>query len=395
MHRLFSTTLAIATLMGGLLAAAPLAAVAEGEESATRIFVADASSNTVRVLEKSTGKVIAGFSMPGAINAVNASSSGRYVFALHTNDNRLSVIDTGLKLVEHGEHQDIEVSAPYVRGTVNTGRKPIDFWARNGLASVHNDDDGTLAVFSDERLEYALDYVEIKGVPGHNNGAVLGNTVLMSVAAEGKVTAYSMATGLPIQTWDGCMRTHGWATIGSMMAISGCADGVLVYRNDGIAVSGSKLTSPAMADPADMRISAVSAHPGSPIIYGNLGSGLAKIRPDLGTIEAMPLPARQFRFAYDADGERVVVLTVGGSVHLIDAASGDVEKSLNAVEPVSSDASAPRPALAVGDGVAYVTNPGRREVVEINLSRGEISRRLEFAGTPTGIAVVTVSGVAH
>src|SRR5688572_27174598 len=156
-----------------------------GRHGVSRLVVADASSHVVSVFDPESRQRVASFGTPGKIGNVYPSSIGRWVFLVHTDANRVSIIDTGLHREDHGDHQDVEAGAPHVRGTVYPGQKPIDFWAGHGMATVHNDDDGSVTIFDERELETTVASKTIKGAgTGHNNAVVLEDLVLLSLASE-------------------------------------------------------------------------------------------------------------------------------------------------------------------------------------------------------------------
>ncbi|MGD9893773.1 MAG: hypothetical protein AB7N70_02815 [Dehalococcoidia bacterium] len=379
--------------LGGVAAPAALA----DEAAAVRLAVVDFDTNAVTLLDAADGATLATFGMPGPGN-VHASSSGRWFYVVHTAAGRVSVIDSGLRLEDHGDHHDLTISPPFVRGTVLTGRRPIDTWVQDGMLTVHNDDDGTLAVFDDRRLEVALDYTEIRGAgTGHNNAVVLGgDTVLLSLASAGTVTAYRM-DGSVIQSFEGCPGTHGWTVLGTIAA-AGCTDGVMLFSKSGDAVSMRKIENPA-GTPSNTRVSTLRSNANSPVIAGNWGAGLAMIDPRPGTLTPVSLPAAPLAFAFTSDGSRLIVLTPDGSVHALDPLSGRMLGTVAAVLPYAAPAmgqpSVARPGLTVGDGVAYLTNPPAGEIVEIDTAAMTVARRMNVGGAPTGIAMIAVSGEMH
>lgn len=379
----------------GLLAAVPLVPIvrAEGDEAA-RLVVADGQAHTLTVLDAKEGTRLASFSTPGRVGNVMPSSNRRWVYAVHPDNNRVTVLDSGLRLVDHGDHSDLKVEAPFVRGTVYTGKKPIDFWAANGMATVHNDDDGTLAVFDDERLELALDYVEIKGAgTGHNNAVVLEDTVLLSLASQGRVTAYGM-DGKVKAAFEGCPGTHGWTTRGTTFAAAGCTDGVMLFTMLGPTVQMTKVGEPA-GSPENARVSTITSHKSSPVLVGNFGQGLAIVWPDRPELSAMPLSANPLRFAFDHDGARLIALTADGKVQAVDPLEARVVWRVDAVTAWDVAVGGPRPSIAVGETSAWATDPPRGEVVEIGLATGAVVRRIPVGGTPTLIALVALEGEKH
>jgi YVTN family beta-propeller protein len=315
---------------------------------------------------------------------------------VHTAANRISVLDTGLRLEDHGDHQDARVSPAHVRGTIAPGRRPIDFWTDYGFTTVHNDDDGALAVFDDERLEVALDYTEIKGEgTGHNNAVVLGgDTVLLSYAAEGRVTAYGLDNSVKAR-FEGCVGTHGWTARTRTQAASGCVDGVLVYTHTAEGVTAHKVAEPA-GSPADARVSTMTSSPRSEVFVGNFGQGLALLKADASVLTPVVLPAAPVKFAFSQAGDTVVVLTADGAVQGLNPNNGEtLWRTSAAVQPLDPTAGSPRPSMALGESVAYVSNPPAGEVVVLDVQNGSVIRRVAVGGTPTNLAVAAILGVKH
>jgi len=371
-------------------------AQSDGQETAVRLAFVDFETNVVSVLDAESGDATGSFGMPGP-GSVYGSSGGRWFYVVHTAQNRVSVIDSGLSVEDHGDHQDLEIGSPYVRGTIVTGRRPIDTWVQNGMATFHNDDDGTLAVLDDERLEVALDYTEIRGAgTGHNNGLVLGDHVLLSLASAGTVTEYRM-DGTVVQTFEGCPGTHGWAIAGATAA-AGCTDGVMLFTLANGRITMQKIDNPA-GTPMGTRVGTIRANPNSPVMIGNWGAGLAIIRPETGGLQPVELSAAPLAFFFTPDGSRLIVLMPDGAVQALDPATGRALGSVAAVAPYPAAAMGqpanPRPNLVVGNGVAYVTNPPAGEIVEVNTNTMAVSRRMNVGGTPTSIGMVSASGVVH
>jgi DNA-binding beta-propeller fold protein YncE len=391
--------LVLAVIASVAVALQPLAAPAvraEDEPHAARLVVADPSANRLLVLDAHSATPLATFDTPGAPTNLVASPGGRWVYALQTQTSSLSIVDTGLHREDHGDHQDLDVTAPSLRGTVTPGQKPIDFWAGNGVATVHNDDDATLAIFDEERLAESLEFTLLKGAgTGHNNAVVLGDIVLLSLVTEGKITAYDRVTGAPGRTFEGCPGTHGWTTKGVSFAAVGCTDGVMLFTKDGAEIRAHKVEEPLLS-PANARVSTLASHRDSAVLVGNFGQGLALIRPDTATLDAVPLPANPLRFHFTHDGDRVIVLTADGKVHGVDPAGGQVVWSTEAVTPFDAQAGGPRPSMAVGEDIAYVSDPPRGSLVMINLAAGALEGGpIAVGGTPTAIVLAAAEGIQH
>jgi hypothetical protein len=391
-----AVALALLALSG--LATAPAGAAQDGDHArAARLVVADALAHTLTVLDPANDERLATFGTPGRIGNVVRSSSGRWIFAVHTDANRLTILDSGLRRTDHGDHLDLVIGAPFVRATVYPGRKPIDFWSGHGMATVHNDDDGTLRVLDDERLEESVVLARINGAgTGHNNAVVLEETVLLSLASEGRVTAYNLVDGRAGQTFDGCPGTHGWTTPSRTLAAAGCTDGVMLFTKAGAQITARKIGEPT-GSPEAARVSTLVSHPASPVLIGNFGQGLAIVRPDGTEVQPLPLASAPVRFAFDQAGARLVVLTLDGKLQALDPESGDTLWSTDAVTPVDpATAGAPRPSFAVGSEVAYLTDPPAGRIVKVDLGTGRLfGTPLAIGGTPTAVALVELDGAEH
>jgi DNA-binding beta-propeller fold protein YncE len=140
-------------------------------------------------------------------------------------------------------------------------------------------------------------------------------------------------------------------------------------------------------------VGVLASHPAHPFLVGNFGQGLLFVFPKEGRLEALPLPARPLAFAFDPDGKALYVLTADGRLHRLDPKERRVVASLEAVSPEAQGA--PTARMAVGHGVAFVTDPVRGEVVRVELDRFQVSGRFSVGGKPRNIALFQVEGVEH
>jgi hypothetical protein len=264
------------------------------------------------------------------------------------------------------------------------------------MATVHNDDDGSLTIFDERGLEETLAAKTLKGAgTGHNNAVVLQDLVLLSLASEGTVTVYGLADGAPRARFEGCPRTHGWTAPDPTFAAVGCLDGVMLFDKVGDTIQARKIAMPD-GSPENARVSTIVSHRDNPILVGNFGAGLALVRHDATVLQPIPLPSAPVRFVYDRTGSRVAVLTLDGAVHALDPATGNLLWSADAVTPVDPSGAAPRPSLTVGEGIAYVSDPARGTIVRIDLETGAASGApIQVGGTPSLLTLVTVDGVRH
>ncbi len=219
--------------------------------------------------------------------------------------------------------------------------------------------------------------------------------VLLSLVSEGRITAYDRATGTPRRTFEGCPGTHGWTSKGISFAAVGCTDGVMIFTKSGADVQARKVEEPVLS-PSNARVSTLQSHRANPVLVGNFGQGLALIRPDAATLESVPLPANPLRFHFSHDGDRAIVLTADGKVHGMDPSDGQILWTTEAVAPFDAQAGGPRPSMAVGEDMAYVSDPPNGRLVRVNLVAGAVEGSpIAVGGTPTAVVLAMAEGVAH
>ncbi|MBO1438726.1 hypothetical protein [Meiothermus sp. CFH 77666] len=354
-----------------------------------RLVVADGKTGLLQVLDLEKGELVGRFTSPGPANVYSAPG-GQYAFAIHREQNRVTIVYGGLGLEDHGDHKDLTLQTPYIWATVNTGPKPTHFKSHGNQIVIYNDGDGTMAVFDARKLGLVPDFREIAtGAPDHGAPVALERAVLAGSLNRGVVEVFTLG-GRKITEFAGCPRLHGQAVLGGTIAY-GCSDGVLLVEQQGSGFIARKLPNPT-GTPERVRVGTLIAHSMYPFFIGNFGQGLARID---SSIRPMPLPAAPVRFQFDRNG-LLVVLTADGSLHTLEASTGKVLASLKVSEPITaSGEGAVRPGLTTGDGVAFVTLPDKGEVLEVDLGRLQIKRRFNVGGNPASVAWLWVDGVRH
>lgn len=364
--------------------------LAHGEKFFRRLAVADGKEPVVRVLDEE-GRELGRFTVP-SLAALYPLPGGEYVLAVHRDGGAVSFLHGGLRLVDHGDHKDVKRQNPYVAATLPTGPKPTHVFVGEEWLAVFHDGDGTVALFSLKRL--GLDHTPrlvATGGPDHGAPALLGEALLVGGLEGGKVEAYTLGGRKVLTLPQDCPRLHGEAVLGSHAAF-GCQDGVLLVERRGSGLLGRKVPNPQGA-PQGTRVGVLVAHPRHSFFVGNFGQGLAFLDPKGDRLEVLPLPAPPLGFAFDPEGEALYALTADGGFHKVDPGSRRVVGTLQAVSPRVQGAPAPR--MALGHGVAYLTDPTGGLVVRVDLEEWKVAARMEVGGSPSGIALFEVRGVEH
>ena len=353
----------------------------------SRLVVADADSATVAVLDLATGRTLARFDTAGSAGRVYGVPGGRFALVAHRDRNRVSVIRTGLRVSDHGDHQDLLQESPYVEATLNVGRQPTHVFVRGDDIVIFNDADGTVALLDRRLLGLTLDFQEVRGAqPDHGAAVTLGDHVLIGYLALDRVDVHERS-GERVASFEGCPRLHGQAVSGRTAAF-GCTDGILSIRAHDEGFDVVKIDEP-VGSPEDARVGTLASHDDATVFVGNFGSGLLIADPASADSFAVELSDRPIGMVF-VDGAHLLVLTADGVLRELEAATGDTVAELPLFE-ASEDGSA-RPSLQLAsDGTrAYVSDPAGGAVHEVLLATFTLERTLSVPFTPAGFAVASI-----
>lgn len=290
---------------------------------------------------------------------------------------------------------DVRRGAPALLGSPVTGTNPVHFVAHDGLVALHHDDDGSATVVRETALRgnSPRTWTFDTGREHHGIAVPFADLVLLSVANPDD-EADELPIGVEARDYRGrvldqaldCPGLHGEAARGETVAI-GCADGVLLVEVHGDHLHATKVTEP--EDTAEgLRVGTVRSHEDVGYFLGNFGpESLALISPRTGTLTPVPIPGTVRSFwLHGARGGTAVVLTTDGRVHLVDPRSGEIRRFADVVPEFGTTGQ--RPALAIGERSAYVTDPRDGTLTEIALRGLRVTARTDVGGSPTSLAVV-------
>ncbi len=367
--------------------------------SMLRLLVSDFETIPSKLIDIDSGKVIARYEV-SAPTFPYTSPTGRFGIKIQTNANLITAIDSGILLEDHGDHMHPYKREPQLTAFRAEGRTPIHYVAHAGQIAIFNDGSGEVMLLTERSFESAeAEMLTFKTARPHHGVAVpLGDRIVLSVPDTQNLD-YALPLGIEVRDMqdnvvasfaDQCPGLHGEASSGAFTAF-GCADRVLVLERSGDDFSVKSLRY-APETPSGTRVGTVIGHEKQNFFIGNFGqTGLVRIDPIAETLTPITLPMRYSAFRLDAEtGEKIIVVTTDGSVHRIDAMTGKIEASIEAVTPFVFRNRVPRPGLAAVRNLAYVTDPAAGEVVEIDVSAMNITRRFVVEGKPVRLAVLGV-----
>ena len=390
------------TLSFSFLVSTALTAPATADETSVwRLFVGDHTAPQVTAIDLATGTSLA--TLPLASPASLYAADGA-VFAVQGAGNQVSAIDSGIAVDDHGNHGDIEVTAPALIEAVVAGEKPVHFVEHGGKIALFFDGTGSTSIVEAHRWvddgEVAAVHFD-SGVPHHGVAVPWGDHTIITVPHPEDPS--NLPIGVDVLDVDGnvvggthgCADLHGEASSGTMLAIA-CADGLLLVSGSG----EPSITKIGYDGLPEGKSTTLIGGQGLQYFLGNYGADKVVI---IDPAEAEPyrlidLPTRRVHFVTDPVRPKFAyIFTEDGQLRQLDVVKGEIVRSVTVTEPYSMDGewSLPRPRLAVAGDVIAVTDPLAGKVHLVDAETFEITRDIAVEGLPYTIVAVGGSGTEH
>ena len=386
-----------------------------------RLLVADAVESHLSVIDLSTGDVDSGiFEVAAPRATVHPSPAHRYAIVLargpEDGDDRIHVFDSGVFLVEHGDHYDL-VTRPVSRHALEIAdERPIHYVNSHGWTAIFADSNGHVILINEADLANSRgDYepVVLEAGPQHGAALVISDE---HVVVTTKNPDYpensndSLPVGVEVRDFSdqvvydasnrSCPGMHG-ESHNEHGAAFGCIGGVLfLHAHDGEYEHEFIANPPEMRE--DSRIGSVYGHHHVEHFFGKAsyfdGEGFADdgiwlIDVDHGEMrQVFSEPSVSTKFS--SDGELLYILGTDGVLHALDAHDGELLGTMALVEP----GDAGRPAFIVVGEMMYVADPNSGRVLAIHLEEMEIEEEWEVGGAPSSLAfvgLVDAGGAPH
>ncbi len=385
---------------GGFMEGAPMIG--------TRLIVSDFETGKLHVIDLRDNTVIATFDVNSPAR-VYASENGQYAFAVQQRANMTNVVFSGVSMVPHDDHFHAEFGPPSMLGVDIAGNTPIHFVAHHGMVAIFNDGDGTASVFPNDFLFDAnAPMVTLATARAHHGVAVPLDDVVLISSPNMEDTRSSLPIGVDVMSMDGeilqsfpeCPGLHGEAAFDHDAVAFGCTDGILIVEREGDVFVSRKIANPT-ANP-DLRTGTLYYMEGAQFLLGNYGrNAIVRIDPVAGTSEVvLDAGQRIWRFQYHGeDPSKAVALTMDGNLHVIDIASGEIEGTVQVVDPFlapASGRSAARPFFVTNGHMAYVSEPLPGDIRAVDLETMTVTdMRVFVGGKPFTMAVFGMTAVSE
>ena len=372
---------------------------------AWRVFVADHSEPVVRAIDLRNGDEIARFAIAGAAR-LHRSQSGRMVYAVQRDANRVQMIDTGIALGDHGDHGDITIEAPAMLDAILAGKKPVHLVERGRMAAAFFDDEGIARLVAEHAaLEGTGEPQEITSSAAHHGVAIpFGVHMLMTRPHPSDPGALPVGLdlfgpdGAPAIDYAPCPDLHGEAQSGNLIALA-CETGLLVVAPGQERPEIRHL--PYEAGLPEGKTTKLVGGKGLRYFLGNFAPRiLVLIDPmqEEDNFRLVELPTRAVDFAtHPAKPRFALAFTEDGYLHRIDAVAGRVDRLVRLTGLYSMDGhwSDPRPRIAVAGRRIVVSDPLAGQLHVVDTETFEPMGSIAVAGEPFSIVAVGGAGETH
>lgn len=364
----------------------------EGADEATEpqlrlaaIDADDADSGGLTLVDLLTGDSVDAPAEPeGDEPDVLKESDGRFLFT--ADDAAVTVTDTGVWTVDHGDHNHYYRSEPSEVGTVD-GDTPGHVVSNASQVAMFFDGDGAVKVFPRQALGDGELTEDVSfGVGAHHGVAVpFEDHVLTTVPGDndeelpGTIALYDddgeeVSDDLTGET--ACPEIHGAAGLRGHVAFA-CGDGVLTVDDD--------LTAAVTPYPQDADGRAWSLVAGRDLVAAPFeDGGLGVFDPESGEWQIADTGAPVVSAAVAPDDSTVFAVDEDGVGYVVDAGSGEVTAQRQLVDGGGDTA----PSVVLTRERGYVSDPAAGTVAELDVRDNlREARSIDVGGHPAAIAV--------
>jgi zinc transport system substrate-binding protein len=373
-----------------------------------RVFVGDHDAARVTAFDLSAPKKHWTFKTAGQVKLYSVADNS-VIVAVQSDDNQVNFIKSGINSHDHGGHTDIEIEDPKAIKKVVKGPRPFHVIDHNNLVSINFDQGGYADVFDSHELSEG--HIEDTRVPQKlaHHGVIVpwGDNWLSSIPAdnaeEGKapprIGLQDVNTkGAPIGDLQTCTGLHGEAFSGVYLAV-GCKEGVLTAKESKNGTQYEMLPYPSSFPKGEMSGTLLGAKSFQVFLASYGYQNMAIIDPtESPYMRLVELPFRRIDFILDpVKIQNGYVLTENGQIHRINLLSGEIEDSVQVIQPYSMDGhwNDPRPRLAMAGDEIIMTDPNAGLVRRISTKDFSEVGTIKVKGVPYNITVAGGSGVNH
>lgn len=372
--------------------------VGENVGSLHRLLIGDRNARTVQLFDLEEETTLATYSIAPSVEfELYRSPTGRYGLVTQPDQNKVTVVDGGAWVEDHGDHLHPYTKMPTLMDFTLENGSPSHTIIHDRKVAIFFEEAGQATVFSERNLRVedapliTIPTVAEQGLALPFRDKILVTTAAASTDANPNATEIAVynVDGELLQQFSGCDSPLS-AAANRINVVFGCRDSLLhlTWTDNQFMADNIAYPSPTTPDAFPRTLRAYRA--GS-ILVGDSGEdNLLLIDLEASQMSWLDLPATPLAFDFEPKDQMVAVLTSAGELHQLDPQSGELLNSITVIAPVdlAESSDSPQPNMVVGHGVAYISNPSVGEVLEVELEPLAVTRRLAVGGQPGPLALL-------
>lgn len=354
-----------------------------------RILLSDEKTNEITLVNP-VDATTSSFNAKFAKSALYTTESGRYAGIVHRADNTVETFDSGFE--SHGDHVDVD-GLPQFGALTGKSLLPTHFKSKIGELLTFNDGDGTLSVAKEAEINTpgAVFKVINAGLLAHHGAmATFTNGTYAITEKDNSITGtlpekVKIIDNTGKTLFDATIVTkgiHGNASDGTY-AVFGSASGVLVVESTG----KQKL----IALPEDFGTawfgSILETSTKGKFVGYTAAKGAYLIDVANSTIKPILQNTTIMQCKVSYNHSKLGILLHSGEFKLFNLNSLAVEKEAKIIAETATDATL-KPQIQLTENFAYITSPNTGELLQLNLTSMEISKKIKVSKTPYMITIL-------
>lgn len=353
----------------------------------------------LKTYDAKTGEVIEEEDLPGFLRLNNAGDN-RHVMV--TKGDEFLTYDSGLITKPHGDHNHYYTAAPQLDETTYEAPHAGHVVSYDGFTALFSDGDGRVQIVPNDQIADPKDVKTFESGAAHHGVAVPledGSVVMTKGTEEERHTIqHKDKDGKVLAETEECPGIHGEAAAGNGKLFFGCEDGPVVF--DGSEFHKVDVSAFAGADGYQRSGNSIGSEESDVILADNKKDKDAESEQptSVSLVNTADYSAKEvelgssywFRSLARGPLGEALVLTTDGKVNVIDPDTGEVTKKIDAISEwtENEDWQLPGPILKAADGYAYVTDANKKELVVIDLLKGEEINRVSLDYQPNEMTVL-------
>lgn len=382
----------------------PVARTAEGQAAEARLFTSDSATGEVVAIDLPAGNVVARLATPPYVLTLGLTQDSRYLFAMRgrsTTRDTVTVIDTGLGAVA-GQFRLPSIVRTWL-GSAPGGVHDGHLATVGGQDAVINEGTGEIEIYEGGNFA-SLGAVPVRTIrfaaPDHYHYQEAGKNLYVGHLAKGMVQIIDGPSGKELARVAGCPMLHGMSDDEATgRLLFACMGNVVVIGTRGDEANKEVARIPY---PTKQR-AATFIHGKDGVLWGTSeGANPAILRLDTRrqpyAFESVPVNAAIQRGATE-DGNFILLYSRDGTLDIRDGATGESLRTVRVSRKFDSEYhehvdKALLPDIITLGNIAYITIPPKGMIVEVDVLKGKVLRKIKVGGQPTRLVLVRAGAAA-